>query len=1558
MNWVQLGSTFSWSDNNSYSSFKTSLSENGRVAAIGIPTANSGGSIEIYEYNDVSWNQLGNTIDSSAGDYRIGVKGIQLSGDGENIIFGDASSNNDTGVSRVYNYDSSSNEWLQKGSDISGENSGDCCGTSNTISYDGNTIAIGCFNYDNNYTNEGRIRIYQWNVYTSSWVQKGSDIYGGSAYAELGLGTMRLNKDGSILAIGNYMWPYQNYRGRILVYEWNNTNWVQLGGSINGSGVLTNFGFSLDLSDDGKTLIGGGPGNQGESRVFQYDASLSNWSQLGTTISGQNTGDLLGSSVHIDGSGSSIVVGNPTYDANTDEGRIRIYDLSNNDWNLQKTFVGPRTNANYGKFTSFSKDGRVILIGDPYFNSNTGQAFVYGLDIDGDGNADLNANVDIELSLPQQGFSNFESSCKLERLVDAFNELFEVGINITHRDLSVQTNIDAIGYYTNYEKWNYVHESQFPLSISESIVDTSFQISPHYPYQQLKHDLRRYLVEDFLGSARLSRIVKQQTNVLNNVTTLNSSFNSQILNILSPLTTDGVLYNSDYSEILTNNFYQLLDSTKTSTYNPLRILLSNILNPLTKTNKRNSKRKEIFTSYVDPIMDDYYESCKDKIFYLCYSTDSYDIYGRAIKNFCGPLFFDVSNALATNNAIGNSTLYENDLLTKTFSADFGSYVFYALPTNVSGGYRTYESNNNLFADASSAIYTLIEDNTTKTLVDLASFNQKLIPFQFIDGDSINFIVNYDISHNNGTTGSRKYKVQIDMKSKYYDFVFDTNTYYVYYNITKYEGGLLTSDVLGDSFQTSDDPSFSTLGWKFTFDASDNIQTETITSFYKSSLPHLQETYNISQTNENTSNNYTSGVSDLKMNQFMTSYYVDICGSDFAWKTNDISNSISDPFISDASNIGIHSPSDPIFVLQFILDSSLNHDDFCSVQIDSFTNHKKYSASGLLPFDYRIIMGPNNIGDLSENTNLFLVYPPDKISVLQNDVSNNSTLYDVSGYEPVYKELYINSILKNDDSGELLNNESIQWNTNIDVAKISVILNSSTTNTTDLTLRSGILNANSIKINYIFYKPCTLTGECLPEEEEEEETETSNTTSQTLPSNIEDYWNAYLDISGSGNGSMLGWSLDVNDDGTMVVIGGGGTRMPGPLFHPDMSSGMVQVFSYENNTWSQVGQTIKDGIRRTDVNEQYPFGTSVRMNNTGNIIAVGDPTYVEGDNRYGDHGRINVYEYTNNTWTQRGDSIVGISSFRYKITRLGENSYGFDINNDGTRLIYGQYHGDYDRFGIVSTNTKSASVRVLEYSNGSWSQIGQNIGGELFKSRSGYNACRLDGSGNRAIVSAIKPGRWVPSNNNSIPPELFVYDYNSSTDTWVMHTNSDGSGNFALNDWGSGGAQPGNASSYGRALDISEDGNIIIIGQKTYGLGVPGSTGQAIIMEYDTTNQTWSQKGTAIFGQKQLFENEAAAVSISRDGSTVFLATAAADRIDASGNYNANDNVGQVRVFKYSTTTNDWYQFGLDFEGTPSIRTGYNLASNYDGTVFITSSGARSGPGGTGRVRGYSRYDFT
>ena len=61
---------------------------------------------------------------------------------------------------------------------------------------------------------------------------------------------------------------------------------------------------------------------------------------------------------------------------------------------------------------------------------------------------------------------------------------------------------------------------------------------------------------------------------------------------------------------------------------------------------------------------------------------------------------------------------------------------------------------------------------------------------------------------------------------------------------------------------------------------------------------------------------------------------------------------------------------------------------------------------------------------------------------------------------------------------------------------------------------------------------------------------------------------------------------------------------------------------------------------------------------------------------------------------------------------------------------------------------------------------------------------------------------------------------------------------------------------------------------------------------------------------------------------------------------------------YSHVTNDWYQFGLDFEGTSTYNTGSTLASNYDGSVFITGSNPFGTPGRTGLVRGYSSYDFT
>ena len=145
-----------------------------------------------------------------------------------------------------------------------------------------------------------------------------------------------------------------------------------------------------------------------------------------------------------------------------------------------------------------------------------------------------------------------------------------------------------------------------------------------------------------------------------------------------------------------------------------------------------------------------------------------------VQKYAGPLFFDLSQAIINNDLFQNPTLDPSDVLVKTYEKDYVDYAFYALPEDVSGGYRTYEISNNVFADVSSDIYTLIANQTSTTIVDLESFNSKLIPFKFMNGDVINVIIEYsptqtDISGANvqqKVIPPRKYKVKINLKNFY------------------------------------------------------------------------------------------------------------------------------------------------------------------------------------------------------------------------------------------------------------------------------------------------------------------------------------------------------------------------------------------------------------------------------------------------------------------------------------------------------------------------------------------------------------------------------------------------------------------------------------------------------------------------------------------------------------------------------------------------------------------------------------------------------------------------
>ena len=129
--------------------------------------------------------------------------------------------------------------------------------------------------------------------------------------------SVSLSSDGKILAIGAwrsspFSSPPSPYSGQVGVYERDETTqtWIQLGGDIVGEAASDQFGKSVSLSDDGKTVAIGAPFNDGNGidsghvRVYNYDGS--DWIQLGNDIDGEDAGDFSGHSVSLSSDGNTL----------------------------------------------------------------------------------------------------------------------------------------------------------------------------------------------------------------------------------------------------------------------------------------------------------------------------------------------------------------------------------------------------------------------------------------------------------------------------------------------------------------------------------------------------------------------------------------------------------------------------------------------------------------------------------------------------------------------------------------------------------------------------------------------------------------------------------------------------------------------------------------------------------------------------------------------------------------------------------------------------------------------------------------------------------------------------------------------------------------------------------------------------------------------------------------------------------------------------------------------------------------------------------------------------
>lgn len=118
------------------------------------------GYTKVYYIENSTWNQIGQTIYGEANDDMSGVS-LSLSNDGKIVAIG-ALLNDDNGINsgyvRVFRLQEST--WEQFGQDINGESEYDRSGGSVAISSDGNTVAIGSYENADNGEKSGHVRVF------------------------------------------------------------------------------------------------------------------------------------------------------------------------------------------------------------------------------------------------------------------------------------------------------------------------------------------------------------------------------------------------------------------------------------------------------------------------------------------------------------------------------------------------------------------------------------------------------------------------------------------------------------------------------------------------------------------------------------------------------------------------------------------------------------------------------------------------------------------------------------------------------------------------------------------------------------------------------------------------------------------------------------------------------------------------------------------------------------------------------------------------------------------------------------------------------------------------------------------------------------------------------------------------------------------------------------------------------------------------------------------------------------------------------------------------------
>ena len=359
---VQLGNDIDGPSTYAYAGRSVSVSSDGSRLAIGFSGdgSNGAGMVRVFDWSGTSWTQVGSDIAGLAYLDGFGYT-VSLSSDGARLAIGAPYSDPVPSSSgQVSVYELSGSTWVPMGSTFSGSANNEQLGNSVSLNSDGTKLAFGATELS---TGSGYVKVYSWSG--TSWTEDagGFLLQGDSIGDEYGR-SVSLSSDGTRLAVGAAA-SLDPARGYVRVYEFSGNAWGRLGSIINGEGSTDKFGFSVSLSSDGTRFAAGATKNNtnsGHVRVFEYS---SDWTQVGSDIDAESSGDNFGSSVSLNSDGTRLAAGAVNNSSN--RGHTRVFDWSGTSWNqIAPDIDGEAAGDFSGYSAALSSNGLRLAIGAPY----------------------------------------------------------------------------------------------------------------------------------------------------------------------------------------------------------------------------------------------------------------------------------------------------------------------------------------------------------------------------------------------------------------------------------------------------------------------------------------------------------------------------------------------------------------------------------------------------------------------------------------------------------------------------------------------------------------------------------------------------------------------------------------------------------------------------------------------------------------------------------------------------------------------------------------------------------------------------------------------------------------------------------------------------------------------------------------------------------------------------------------------------------------------------------------------------------------------------------------